>query len=230
MLKPLSVWRLVAIALATPLIALPAAIEINGTCELGNCASPDSLVGNAGNGVYPQDLTGSFSYPVAVGSDNFVVTGSYDTGYTASSGTFVNVFPAITYVGTGPSTSLDKITFDIFQNFFDSTPGTWDGTYTETVPLTVGANSTASAQLLWDGQSVGLVGPYGPGTYNASQSANLTGLDGNTLSADYQFVFTFDPGTPAGWAITRSEGYRQRRSRGLQMPSGRCLSPSRWCR
>jgi hypothetical protein len=61
-----------------------------------------------------------------------------------------------------------------------------------------------SAELFFDGQGLGLVGPFGPGSHYGQNSVNLTGLSnpqdptGNTLLADYQFTYDFQAGTAPG--------------------------------
>jgi hypothetical protein len=50
---------------------------------------------------------------------------------------------------------------------------------------------------------VGMVGPFvGDGTFSGSNSANLTGLNGNTLAGDFQFNYNFAAGTDPGAGST----------------------------
>lgn len=180
--------------------AKPAALLLNGTCEVGNCTSVDSI--GLGQNIGPS----AFAFIYADGPDTYNLSGTYAASY-SSAGTFIVLNFSVIYTGISPSTGNDTLTFDMLQDYFDSGPGTWDGTYTETVPITiggqVGTSSSVSANLFYDGQGVGQVGPFvGPGSYNGTQSADLTGLDGDTLGADFQFVFDFTPGTQPGAGST----------------------------
>jgi hypothetical protein len=196
--RNISVGILVICIAAT--CAKPAAIDVNGTCEVGNCSSVDSLSLGQSIGLSP------FNFNYVAGADTYNLSGSYAASYTAS-GTFIAVFISAIYTGSSPSTGNDTLTFNMLQNYFNSGPGTWDGTYTEHVPLVIGGqvgpSSSVTGNLFYDGQGVGQVGPFiGSGSYNADQSANLTGLDGDTLAADFQFVFDFTPGTQPGAGAT----------------------------
>ena len=186
------------IALA-PFAAKAGSIQVNGTCEVGTCPLPTDSLGDT------QSNSGTFDFDVTVGvhSDLYEVSGSYSASYTHAGGSTIQVNPTVTYMGGTTTSTTDTITFDYFQNYVDPIGSSWDGTYEESVPLFLSANagpsSTVQGQLEYDGQTVGVVGPFGPGTYYVSNSKALSGLTaGNTLMADYNFVFTFDPGTVSG--------------------------------
>jgi hypothetical protein len=91
---------------------------------------------------------------------------------------------------------------NFYANYYNSSPGTWDGAYTETVPLelygNVGAGSTVSAELFYGGQGIGLVGPFGPGYHFAQVTTTLTGLNNDILPAVFVFNFNFEAGTDTG--------------------------------
>ncbi|HEX3747302.1 MAG TPA: hypothetical protein VHW09_25375 [Bryobacteraceae bacterium] len=186
--------------LITALLLLPgpaaaSSIEINSTCVVGTCppvSGPSDAV-SFGGSVGP--TAGNYLYTFGNG-DPFNVSWTYSAEYD-SGGTRLAVDFSVDYVGIGPSTGNDSLNLQYLQNFYDTGP--WDGNYTEYIPLFLsadaGAGSTVSGELFYDGQSVGLVGPDGPGTYSGMNSTTLTGLTDPTLSADFQFIFNFNQGT-----------------------------------
>ncbi len=177
--------------LLVPSLALPAALSVNGTCELGSCASPDSIS-------YPTVIpTTPFNFTYTVGSDTYALTGTYTTGYT-DSGSNIGITLSAVYTGSAPSTAADTINVHLLQNIFDDSAGSFDGAYSEHIPVKVGAGSMFTGQLSFDGQGIGTIGPLSAGTYDITKTANLTGLDGNTLSADYNLIFAFAAGTAPG--------------------------------
>jgi hypothetical protein len=132
-----------------------------------------------------------FNYTFSDG-DTYNISGQYAARYD-SDGTWIDVTPVVMYTGSAPAAGTDRITFDLLQNYFDNSPGTWDGNYTETLPLvnSAGRGSTLSAQLIIDGQGLPVAGPFGPGSYYLQNTAYLSGLTGDILSWDYQFQFDF---------------------------------------
>jgi len=162
-------------------------ITINGTDEVGSSGAIDSIGFN--QSIPLTDF--NFNYTLPDG-DTYDIFGQYAARYD-NDGTWIYVTPTVVYTGAGRAAGSDLIVFDLFQNYFDDSPGTWDGAYTETLPLqnAAGPGSTISAQLLIDGQELPLVGPYGPGTYYQQNTASLTGLTGDTLAWDYRFQFDF---------------------------------------
>jgi len=181
-----------------PFVATPAALEINGTCETGgtSCSSVVPLLLNDSVGTTP------FSFTVSVNDDPYLMSGTYAASYTSATGTILNLTLNATYTGDGPTSVTDILTLDLLQNFFNSSVGNWDGVYSESVPVNifgdVGDGTNATAQFLVDGQSVGLLGPFGPGSNLGQVSKSLSGLAGNTLTQDFNFVFTFEAGTDPG--------------------------------
>jgi hypothetical protein len=183
--------------LCVPFAAKSASIVVNGTCE-SSCSS-----GALSDG---QSTSGSFNFDYTSGDgDIYDVSGSYGASYSNVTGSTIVVNPTFIYAGAAPSSGNDTITFDLYQFYFDAECCTWAGTYSESVPLflssTAGPGSTIAGQLLFDGQSVGLVGPFGPGDYLVSESAALDfGFSDNSpfLLADYQFTAQFDAGTLPG--------------------------------
>jgi len=184
--------------------ARPAAIRINGVCKTGDCTSitpgTATLATSIGDG---ESDSGTFDYDITVNGDDYNVSGSYAVSYSAADGSQIQVNPTITYTGSTPTGQTDTIAFDFFQNYFDPGPGTWAGTYNEAIPLELDAQagSTIQAQLLYDGQSVGLAGPFGPGIYFVANSSDLDfGGDDTSayLSTDFFMQVAFAAGTVNG--------------------------------
>jgi hypothetical protein len=189
-----------AFLLLLPSAAFAGDIQINGVCVFGTCPPPSGTSDALQFGQSIGPTTGS-SVLTFVDTDAYSITWSYGASYTAQ-GTEIIINPVATYTGGSPSLGNDVITFNVFQNYYDSSPGSWDGAYTETVPLAllgnVGAGSTVEAELFYDGQGLGLVGPFGPGYHFGQNTVSLTGLTGSTLSAEYEFTFDFQAGTLTG--------------------------------
>jgi hypothetical protein len=171
--------------------AVQLTIGSNVTCPVNNCSAPGSL--------NPGDSTGGqpFSFTFSDGPDNYAVSGNYSASYL--SGTIFTTYLAVT--ATNAVTNTDTFSFDVLQNFFDNSPGTWAGNYTEAAAGTLASGESLSCNLYYDGSNVGTIGPLtGPMAFNQTMSNNLTGskFTADTLSADSQFIFTFDAGDPAG--------------------------------
>jgi hypothetical protein len=182
--------------LCVPFIAKSGTIYVNGTCDFGSCPTVDSLADG-------QSASAAFSFNVAVNGDTYNVAGAYSASYSSADGSTISVNPVITYTGALPTAQSDIVTFDLLQDYYDPSCCTWAGIYSETVPLDLNApaGSTISGQILYDGVTVGLAGPYGPGDYVFANSANLDfgALDGSaTLAADFNMVAQFAAGTETG--------------------------------
>ena len=192
-------YVLTPVLLLLPGFAFASSIEINSTCVLGTCppASGPTDAVQLGQSVGP--TTGTYSLAFGNG-DQYLISWTFSASYDANR-TRLSVDPMATYVGVDPSIGNDLITFQFFQNFYGPGPGTWDGSYTETVPLslslTAGAGSTVSGQLSYDGQPMGLIGPHGPGDFLEQNTMTLSGLTDNTLASIFVFNFDFHQGTTA---------------------------------
>jgi hypothetical protein len=182
--------------LLLPALALPAVLTVNAAPGAIDSLNFDDTLGPT-----------AFNFNQAVNGDNYNIAGTYSTSYTAAGGTFISLNVGATYLGSTTTTSTDTLTVDLFQNYFDSSPGTWDGTYHESsgeVSLSnAGAGSWVSVQGFWGVtqplQGLPLLGPFSsPGTSNVPGSAVLTGLSGDLLMGELQVVFEFTPGTLAG--------------------------------
>jgi hypothetical protein len=187
-----------------PAGAIAGSIQINGNCVLGTCppvtGPTDAL--QSGQSIGP--TTGSYDLSFLNG-DTYTISWTFSASY-SDAGTQLSVDPVATYTGASPSVGNDVIDFSFYQNFYDATPGTWDGDYSESVALSmqgnVGAGSTAEGELFWDGQGLGLVGPSGPGYFVGKNTVSLTGLNDSTLSAEYDFTYDFQAGTQQGAGVS----------------------------
>ena len=196
-MKPLSsnLFRAALVALALPLLGVSAAVQINSTCVgPGSCSIPANLTDSV---QFNAPVSGSTSNNITIGTDTYSVSTTFNTSYDAN-GSALSFIPTVTYTGSVPATSNDTITINFFQDIYDNSPGTFDGAYTETIPLSIPVDTTVTGQLFVDGQGLPLVGPYGPGYYSVQNTENLTGLTGDYLAYDYQFVFNFAAGLPPG--------------------------------
>ena len=185
-------FRAAALALALPVLGMCAAVQINGICVDGNCFTPSSVT-------FGTSESGSTSNQVTLNTDPFLVTSAFTVGYNAG-GTYIDFYPTAQYVGTTNSVgAVDTITIDLLASIYDTSPGTWDGTYTEHVPLLIAADSIGSGQLFVDTQSLPKISCTGAAFCDAGPvSESLTGLNGDTLSYDYQFVYSFYTGAAPG--------------------------------
>ncbi len=181
-----------AIVFAVPFTAQSAAVSINGACvTASSCSSPTTIsTGQTIAGTIPYTLT-------FVNGDQYGISVAYSASYGAA-GSQIVVDPTVTYIGSGPSIATDVISLNFYQSIFDDSPGTFDGTYTENIPLVVPANVEAFGQLFVDGLGLPLFGPYTNGTYDPSASQALTGLTGDVLAYEYNFTYQFDAGVLNG--------------------------------
>jgi len=189
---------ILGLTFCAPFTAKSASIDVNGTCEVGCLVSPPLSNGQSTSGTFDFDYT-------FLDGDIYNVAGNYSATYSTLDGSTISVDPTVTYEGPGKSVAADALDFNLSQDYFDTSCCTWAGTYYETVPLflasTAGPGSKISGQVLYDDKSVGLVGPFNPGSYSVSKSANLDfgALDTNpTLIADFEFTVKFGKNTLPG--------------------------------
>ncbi len=170
------------------------------TCLQGDCSMPDQLTYGTGFG------PNAFSFGITTTNGNpYTIAGNTTASYT-SNGSLFRVNMTATYTGTMATTATDTFVVDVFQNIFDDSPGSWAGDYTNATGATVGsglgAGSSFSVNLFWDGVPVGLLGPYTtPGMYNQfiTSSLDFGDQDGAALlQGDYRFYFTVGAGTGPG--------------------------------
>jgi hypothetical protein len=186
---------MIGAAMLFPVLASPASVSVNGSCDF-NCSST-ALTPGQSTGTVP------FNFNITLGDgDKYNIAGTYSNSF--PSGTSYGFFPTVTYVGAAPTVAADVVTVDMIQTFSDPALANpdWSGTYSENIPFVITlAGTSASGQLLIDGDSVGLLtvpASSGPGAYDLSDSASLAGITGNPLTADYQLSFTFPDLTPTG--------------------------------
>jgi hypothetical protein len=170
----------------------------------------------------------NFTYTFGNG-DTYSITGSYAASYSTALGSTISFDPTVTYMGASPSVAADTLTLTMFQNYFDTTPGSWAGNYTETIPLSISASapagSSAEGQITYDGMSVGLVGPITSGsmTKTITTALDFGALDtSNTLAAQAVLTFTFGKGAPTGASVS-SLAAPAVPEPALVIPGGLCL-------
>ena len=101
-----------ALSLAAPFAMRAEAVSVNSVCEVGNCASPDSL----GNG---QSTSGSFNVNLTFGDgDSYNLTGSYAASYSTLDGSTIAINPVVVYTGVAPSLGTDTIQVAALQKYF----------------------------------------------------------------------------------------------------------------
>lgn len=192
MFSPIRIGFLTGCLLLAATVAQPAAISVNGTCEMGNCSTPDALdLGGSTNG--------TFSYIYTFGNtDRYSITGNYSASYAGATSIGFNVIA--NYIGnsSNSASSADTLSVDLLQDY--NYQGDPNGTYSVTTTLTQDGNAPGSyteAQLSYNGQGLGLMGPYfGPGSQSFSASKALSGLTA-PLAADFNYTFFFAAGSPA---------------------------------
>jgi hypothetical protein len=168
-------------------------------CEGSGCPGTAPSV-SVGTSTGPTPF--SFTINANGSNDPYLVTGTSYAAYSATTGTDFQVNINVAYSGTLATTATDNFVIDVYENFFNATPGTWNGTYYEasgaTISSGLGGGSQFSMNVFYDGNGVGQLGPFTSSTGFASTSANLTGLTGPTLSGDFEFNYTFGIGTTHG--------------------------------
>ena len=185
---------------AAPLLAFPAAVQVNGTCAYGSCSNVDVL--NEG-----QSVNGSFSYLYTFGNgDQYQISSPFSASNSSTDGTNISFNPAVTYLGNSSQANApsqaDVLVIDLLQkyNWAGSTTGYYDEDTTASMSGPVGPGSTYEAQLFFNGNGLGLMGPYGPGTHTGTGEVYLSNLS-NPLSADFQFTYRFGAGSAPGAGI-----------------------------
>jgi hypothetical protein len=188
--------RTAILAIAVPAIGLSDSVDLNGATVVFN--------GSTGPTAFNQVIT-------FADGDVFDVSGTYFASYN-SNGTSILFQPTVTYIGTSPSVANDVISVDLIQQFFDPRPGTWDGLYTESIPVNilgaVGAGSSLSSQLSYSStgepteQSVNGPSPLTGSSGVLSASANLSGLTGDFLIGDYELTFNLNAGSAPNSGIS----------------------------
>jgi len=198
-LRTRNVSLFVLSSLIVPLTIHAAAIQVNTTCEMGDCSSAGLQSSALGFG---QSVPlSNFNFTYVVGPDTYNVSGSYSASF-SSSGTSIFATADAVYTGTSPSATTDTFSINVLQDYHFLNAGSWDGTYTEHIPVSVGPGATFSGDLCYDTtHCVGTIGPLSAGLYDEHQTASLTGLTGDYLDASFNFIFTFPQGAAPGTSI-----------------------------
>jgi hypothetical protein len=180
--------------LLAPALAQSAAISANGTCVFGNCSSPGTL-----SSTDTVSGTQNFTYTFGNG-DTYNVTTTYSADDTINMNFSVNG----AYVGNNgnskaPSAGNDTLKIDFLQNFAYTGSSSADATASATLMEEGNApGSYSEAQLFFDGQGVGLMGPYyGQGTESVSSGPTTISNLGNPIDGDFNFTLFFAAGTTA---------------------------------
>jgi uncharacterized protein (TIGR03437 family) len=177
--------------------AFAGALSVNGTCEVGNCVTPDTL-GLTGSSDTPFNFVFTFN-----NSDRFQIQGALAAVGLSILGTQATV----TYLGnnSGTASGQDVVTVDFLQNFQSSPP---PGAYEELIYGIFGgalaSGTSATAQFFAGGIALPLMGPFGPpNSFFATNSALTPGLAA-TFLADGRATATFGAGSSPGSFVTMS--------------------------
>jgi hypothetical protein len=169
--------------------ASTAAVKVNGTCEVGNCANPDE-VSNA-------TLFSNFDFIYTFGNgDEYRIVGTFEAFDSGTSFSFSAPYNVL-YLGPNGPSANDVLTIDILQNF-DFTGSVCCGAdLIVTFGNGLAAGTSDAGQTFFDGQSAGAQGPVSPpGHFSLSVSKSLTLT--NPVLVDQTRVFTFGSGSLIG--------------------------------
>jgi hypothetical protein len=154
----------------------------------------------------------AFSFNFTANGDPYTASGTETATYTAAGGTFFSVNINVVYTGLTSTAVVDTFGIDVFQNFFSSATGSWDGTYTEstgglTISPGAGAGSSVSFDTTYNGGSntdaLPTLGPFTSSQSSVSTSAALTGLGtGNTLAGEFILGYSFAAGTQRNASVS----------------------------
>ena len=191
---------LLACLLAAPALGLASSIVVNATCEAGTCPPVDTLAsGGSTSGTF------NFNYTFS-NTDEYNIFGEYAATNPVSGDSTLQFNVTAVYAGNGTSSASqhDLLTIHDLQDYTVLT--SLDGDYFEHSAAGIGgpiaSASSFSAQLSFNGNGLGLLGPFtGPGSYDETSDLNLTGLT-SPLVADFQFQFDFAAGSNVGSYIT----------------------------
>ncbi|HEX4769460.1 MAG TPA: hypothetical protein VH351_01425 [Bryobacteraceae bacterium] len=174
-----------------PAIAFPAAIALiagGTTCLYGNCDNPDVLTpGQGGPGLANVSFT--------VNGDAFSLYAPFSVANNSPNGTSVSYLPIVVYTGSAPTRRTDAFTIDFYQDFSYPAPS---GKYSEATGAFVwdaGPGSYFIAEAFYNGNGVGIMGPFAEGDSSDSHESALTLLGGNPLNFQYEMTYIFEPGS-----------------------------------
>lgn len=179
--------------------ALAGAISVNGSCELGNCTTPDSLSRG-------QQTAVPFNFNYTFGNtDQYSVSGAFAGAYGVS--TIIAADVTVTYVGnsTASPSANDTLVVDFLQNFATGFPDNTNNTGFESINGTtsgsLGAASSIQRQYFTsNGTTTSPMAVMGPFT-TSPFSASYTGQPytyGPTTLIDSRNTFVFGAGSQPG--------------------------------
>jgi hypothetical protein len=200
---------LLALSFAAPSLCRAGVITVNGTCQVGDCASPKGLPYGSSTG-----YQFSFNYTLP-NTDTFKISGRYSAS-SSGGGTEIKFNVRVWYLGnlTQSPSENDTLSIDLLQIY--GYPLNLDGTYSYSNDFHIGTyvapSSTVQTDLYYAGQDVGTIGPFvGPGNFGGSASADLTGLT-NPLSADYRYTFFIAAGSVTAATVAGTAGAEEDQS------------------
>jgi hypothetical protein len=180
--------------------AFAGAISANGTCELGNCTTPDSLPAGQTT-IAPFNFTYTFA-----NTDQYSVSGAFAAAYKTS--TVIAEDVTVSYLGNSSSTAsgADTLVLDFLQNFattgfppsenntgFESMNGTMSG------PL--GAGTSIQGQYFTNnGTGMAVMGPFSTASFSSSFTDQPYSFGPTTL-VEFTDTFAFGAGTGVGGQI-----------------------------
>jgi hypothetical protein len=215
MLKSNPLCLTAILALALPVLGISSVVTgveggaSGGTtvCGTGGTSCTSGSL-SAGALTQPGSTSGSYNFDITAGDgDVYDVSGTFSNTFPST--TFLGFFPTVTVV-SGSAAGTNTITLDMLQDFSTSIASpNWDGTYNEKIPFDLAAGTTGEGQVFYSTnvdpalQSVGLLGPVGPGgDHYLTASKDLTSLNGDLLISDYQLTFTFPANAAPGTSVS----------------------------
>ncbi len=193
-------FTFLAALMIAPALGFSSTVTVNGNCEAGTCPPVDTLA-------YGSNTSGNFGFDfVFANTDKYNIVGNYAATNPIAGFTTIQFNVTAVYEGNSSSTSSgnDVLTLDDLQNY--SVPYSLDGNYFEDTEAFIGgpiaSASSFAAQLSFNGNGVGLMGPFtGPGSYSSSMNKDLLGMI-SPLSADFQMKLDFAAGSKVGSFIS----------------------------
>ncbi len=179
-------------------VSFAGAIDINGTCELGNCAAPGILTSGQST-----SASINFTYTFA-NTDSYHIFGSVAESNTNET---ISLSLGAVYLGnaSGTTSQADALTISFLQDYAEGFTGTVSG-FRENMSMyfygPIAGTSSGTAQWSFDGQKLPLMS-FAPSGPNSLSFTNIT-LSGLTepLAGDWVQVFSFGQGSNVGATIS----------------------------
>lgn len=197
---PRKLWLLSAVMLLSPALVSAAALTLNGVCELGSCASVDTI--SAG-----QALGGSFSFVFTfANTDRYQISGSYFASTDAAGDVPIGINFQATFLGnsTNNISGTDTLNADLLQKYnWPYTAGVFNEYSSIIFSGPYGAGTNATEHLSENGQALPNIGPVTASSTVAINNVALSGLS-NPLSADFNIDWVFAAGSLPGATLTET--------------------------